>query len=231
MIRKNGATDQSIVIFIASSDGSGSTGADSDSTGLSLWYRLEGSTVTTIAVTTLAAQDSTHVDGGFEPLSDGHYRLDAPDAAFTGAIGVQFGGSLSSGNDIIIAPYIDLVTYDPYATMGTTDAPLRYGDIETIMVSYGVAKGIKKNTALPNWQFPMLTSGGAPSTGQTVTGVVFLDASTSISVSGSIAEIGGGMYQFDAAAADTNGVDVLWVLSSTGDAEDTVYKFRTISSG
>jgi len=89
---------------------------------------------------------------------------------------------------------------------------------------------IKKNTAFSNFEFLMvLTSDGrTPATGLTVTGERSIDGGAFSSVSGTIAEVSNGIYQFDALAADTNGDVITWrFLSAT--ADDTFVTFKTVA--
>ena len=124
---KKGSTDQSIVIFIMdSTTGAPETGVDYNTSGIDLWYRRQGATKTSITEATLAALDSAHSDGGVEPISDGFYRLDLPDAACASAAGVNevtVGGTITGM--IVVGDTFPLVAYDPYdaVRMGMTALP------------------------------------------------------------------------------------------------------------
>ena len=122
---KKGSTDQSCVIFIFNATtGLPETGVDYNTAGIDLWYRREGETKTSLTEASLAALNSAHSDGGIEPISNGEYRLDLPDAACaTGANGVQIGGTVTGM--VVIGPYIPLVDYDPYDAVrqGMTSLP------------------------------------------------------------------------------------------------------------
>lgn len=87
---------------------------------------------------------------------------------------------------------------------------------------------VNKNAALSNFTFLMVDSTDhvTPKTGLTVSGQRSLDAAAFASVSGAIAEISNGWYQFDAAAADTNGDFVAWRFTATG-ADDVGVSFKT----
>lgn len=89
---------------------------------------------------------------------------------------------------------------------------------------------IKKNTAFSNFEFLMvLTSDGrTPATGLTVTGQRSIDGGAFASVTGTIAEVSNGIYQFDALAADTNGDVITWRFSSAT-ADDTFVTFKTVA--
>ena len=120
-----GTTDVSINLsIIDSTDGTPETGVVFDTTGIDLWYRRETEVSTDITEATLAALTTAHTDGGFLHINDGVYRLDLPDAACaTGVTGVQIGGTVTGM--VVLGPYIELVSYDPYDTvrLGLTALP------------------------------------------------------------------------------------------------------------
>ena len=89
---------------------------------------------------------------------------------------------------------------------------------------------VKKNATFSNFEFLMvLTSDGrTPATGLTVTGQRSIDGAAFTGVSGTIAEVSNGIYQFDAIAADTNGDLITWrFISAT--ADDTFVTFKTVA--
>ena len=88
---------------------------------------------------------------------------------------------------------------------------------------------IKRNTDFSNFEFLMvLTSDGrTPATGLTVTGERSINGGPFASVSGTIAEVSNGIYQFDALAADTNGDVITWRFSAAT-ADDTFITFKTV---
>lgn len=122
---KAGTTDVSVVIRIVdSADGTPETGVEHNTTGIDLWYRREGAASTDITEAALSALTDAHSDGGLEHINDGYYRLDLPDAACaSGVTGVQIGGTVT--DMVVLAPYIELVAYDPYDTvrLGLTALP------------------------------------------------------------------------------------------------------------
>lgn len=83
------------------------------------------------------------------------------------------------------------------------------------------------NQALSNLEFLMVDSTDhvTPETGLTVTGQRSIDGGAFAAVSGTIAEVGNGIYQFDAAAADVNGTITTFRFSATG-ADDTFLTVR-----
>ena len=89
---------------------------------------------------------------------------------------------------------------------------------------------IKKNTAFSDFAFLMVLTSDhvTPATGLTVTGQRSINGGAFGAVSGVIAEISAGMYQFDALAADTNGDVITWRFSSAT-ADDTFISFKTVA--
>lgn len=109
-----GSVDQSVVVRIVdSTDGTPEEAVEHNTSGISLWYRREGGSVTAITPASLAAANSTHADGGIEHLDDGYYRIDLPDAAVaSGANGVMIGGTVTGM--VVIGCYVPLVDWNPY---------------------------------------------------------------------------------------------------------------------
>lgn len=126
-IVQKGATDRSVTIrIIDSTDGTPETGVLFDTSGIDLWYRREGATLTSITEADLStpALDDAHLDGGFLHISDGEYRFDIPDAAFvTGANHVDVGGTVTGM--VVIGGRTRLVDYNPEDTvrLGLTALP------------------------------------------------------------------------------------------------------------
>lgn len=219
---EKGATDQQITVyFMDSTAGTPKTDVSAGTGGLSLWYRRDGQVKVDFTATNLASLDAAHADGGIEPIADGEYRLDPPDAAFSASTGVdfvKFGGTASGM--ILIGEEYPLVDHDPSSLIA---------EISGTLSTYGVAKGIKKSMAYPNFQFMMVDTSENALAGlsSTISATKLLDTSSEIAVEGTVAEIAGGKYQFDAAASDTSGTDVVWTFAATG-AKATVFRFRTV---
>jgi len=80
--------------------------------------------VVDITEAALTALTDAHSDGGIEPIGNGYYRLDLPDAAVAdGASGVLVEGTVTGM--IVIGNYITLVDYDPFdgVRLGLTALP------------------------------------------------------------------------------------------------------------
>lgn len=85
----------------------------------------------------------------------------------------------------------------------------------------------QKNAAFSDLEFLMTDSTtGDPKIGLTVTGQRSLDGGAFAAVTGSIAEVGNGIYQFDAVAADMN-ADLLTFRFSSAGAKDTFVTIKT----
>ena len=86
----------------------------------------------------------------------------------------------------------------------------------------------RKNVALSNIEFLMVdaTDFTTPETGLTVSGTRSIDGGAFAAVSGTIAEVANGIYQFDAAAADMNADIVTFRFTATG-AADRFITIRT----
>ena len=89
-------------------------------------------------------------------------------------------------------------------------------------------EGIQKNAVFSNFEFLMVLSsdGRTPKTGLTVTGQRSIDGGAFASVSGTISEVGNGIYQIDLLAADTNGDVITYRFSGTA-ADDTFVTIKT----
>tara|TARA_R110000850_G_scaffold249168_2_gene374101 strand:+ start:440 stop:1270 length:831 start_codon:yes stop_codon:yes gene_type:complete len=124
-IIKKGSVNRSITLrIIDATDGTPETGVVFNTSGIDLWYRREGAAVTSITEVTLAALTTVHTDGVFLHISNGVYRFDIPDAAFSTAANlVEFGGTVTGM--VVIGGEIKLVDYDPEDTvrMGLTALP------------------------------------------------------------------------------------------------------------
>ena len=89
---------------------------------------------------------------------------------------------------------------------------------------------VKKNATFSNFEFLMVLTSDhvTPAPGLTVTGQRSIDGGAFAGVSGAIAEVSNGIYQFDAVAADTNGDVITWRFSSAT-ADDTFVTFKTVA--
>lgn len=105
-----GATAQSTIVRILDVEtGLPATGITAGTAGLSLWYRRDAATVSTVAAVALGSLDEAHTSGGWRHIADGYYRLDLPNAACAlGAPGLLVGGAVPGG--VVIGQYHALVS-------------------------------------------------------------------------------------------------------------------------
>jgi hypothetical protein len=111
-----------------------------------------------------------------------------------------------------------------------TSTKFAAGAIDTAAVGAGVVGAVDKNAAFSNFEFLMVDSTDhvTPKTGLVVTGTRSIDGGAFAAVTGTIAEVANGIYQFDALAADTNGDLITWrFISAT--ADDVFVTFRTVA--
>ena len=109
---KEGSTNVSVRIrIIDDTDGTPEQGVTSATSGLALWYQKEGSAKAELTESDLSALTDAHSDGGMLHIDDGYYRVDIPDAAFTGADSVLIGGAVTGM--IVIGTELQIVEYDP----------------------------------------------------------------------------------------------------------------------
>jgi len=109
---KDGSTNVSVRIrIIDDTDGTPEQGVTSASGGLALWYQKEGAAKVELTESDLSALTDAHSDGGMLHIDDGYYRVDIPDAAFTGADSVLIGGAVTGM--IVIGTELQIVEYDP----------------------------------------------------------------------------------------------------------------------
>ena len=131
----------------------------------------------------------------------GVYELQLDDSRYAvpgaTALALSFNGAmfLSSGDAVI-----ELVAHKPQDPM------------------MGLLVGaVKKNTAFPNFAFPMFDSSGALKTGLTVTASLRKDAGSFATASGTVTEIGTtGWYTVDLVPAETNAKVMAFSATASG---------------
>ena len=127
----------------------------------------------------------------------------------------------------------DIAAIPTTAMRGTDSAATsaKQDSMETtlnLVLSDQESMGITKNATFSNFEFPMVLSSDhyTAGTGLTVTGERSIDGGAFGAVSGTIAEIGSGVYQIDLLAADTNG-DVITYKFSSATCDDTIITVTT----
>ena len=208
-----GTTSKLLDVFVqdsSSTTGAGLTGLAYNTASLTAYYYREGaasSTAITLATMTLgtwATSGFVVIDGTNMP---GCYQLGIPNAALaTGA------------NSVIVM------------LKGATNmAPL----VLEIQLTDDTASGVninspvKRNTALANFTFLMVDTGGLAKTGLSVVSYRSLDGAAFASTTNTATEIGFGVYKIDLSAADLNAVDVCLRFTAAG-ARDSIISILTI---
>ncbi len=76
--------------------------------------------------------------------------------------------------------------------------------------------GIKKNTALNSFMFPMVDTNGNPATGLTVTAQRSIDGAAFAACANAVVELGNGVYKINLATGDLNGNVIALKFTATG---------------
>lgn len=237
-----GATSQRIVVFIQSSiatNGAGLTGLTSSSSGLTWYYwRPDTGNSGGTPVSLAAATRGTYTSGGIVEIDStnlpGFYELGLPTGvtASTSDTPTWVVMMLQGATSMVpCAVEIQLTAYNPYSATNLglsalpTASPAANGGLPTVNASNGVTLAtqqvlIKKDAALANFMFAMLSSSGTAVTGATITSTVAIDGGSFGSTTNSAAEISGGWYKINLAAADLNGTNIALRFTATG-AVDT----------
>ena len=180
---------------------------------------------TTGAPTTLAGSPvvSAYVDNSLTQITAG-ITLTVDFDGVTGLNNVRVVATVANG-------YASGSNYHLVITTGTVGGTsvVGYPVGEFSLEARGELSGIRKNVAYSNFEFLMVSDADyvTPKTGLTVAGQRSIDGGAFENVGGAIAEVGNGIYQFDALAADTNGDTITWKFSSVG-AQATYFTFRTV---
>jgi len=239
-----GKTSKRIVVFIQSSistNGAGLTGLVNNSGGLTWYYWREdtGNAAGTI-VNIVSATRGTFTSSGFIEIDatnlPGFYELGVPNAVLaTGATWAVM--MLQGAANMVPCPVeIQLTAYDPYnaTTLGLTnlDATISSrstyagGAVASVTAPVTITAGqlfIKKNTALANFEFLMVSSTDhiTPKTGLTITAQRSIDGGAFAACANAATELSAGIYVINLNASDLNGSVITFKFSGTG--ADTRY--------
>ena len=131
--------------------------------------------------------------------------------------------SMATANSAALSDIYSLLS-DLQSKVGVTSGII--SDIASAVLSAGV----KKNTALSNFTFLLVSSSDhiTPTTGLTVTATRSIDGGSfaACTNSGTIAEVGNGVYKINLSAADLNG-DVIMVRFTASGADDRYITIKT----
>ncbi len=206
-----GTTSKLLDIFIQDSSsavGAGLTGLVYNSGSLTAYYYREGAnaavaiTLATMTLGTWATGGLIVVDGTNMP---GLYQLGIPDAALAAgakSVVVMLKGATNMA-PVLLEIELTAVDNQDSASFGLTAVKIN--------------SLIKKNTALSNFEFIMLTAAGAPATGLTVTATRSIDGGAfGAGTLGSVTEISSGFYKLDLGAGDVNGTVIGLRFAASG---------------
>jgi len=183
----------------------------------------------------------------------GGLQIDNKDATGTDLMSLEGNGQLvvsaSSGGAISLRGNFKVtntggatITYDDNS-QGIKDIETDTDELQTDLTDGGrldllidailadtASGGIVKNAAFDNFEFPMVLTSDhyTAATGKTVTATRSIDGGAFGAASGSVAEVGSGVYQIDLLAADTNGDTITYKFSAT-DCDDTIITVITRS--
>lgn len=140
-----------------------------------------------------------------------------------------FKNSLKIGNTVTDTNSLQL-TYKQITGSGhnTNFKCLKYSDPATVNLAN--PQGVKKNTALNNFEFMMYDTTGAPKTGLTsFTRQRSLDGAAYGSIAGAVTEIASGLYKVDLVAGDLN-ADIVNLRFAASGGRDTNITIKTVVS-
>jgi len=212
-------------------------GTDTLTVDVIQWLGTAAATPTTAGVPEV---DVTYVSGTAQTANDNGADINAilvdtnslndtkiPDTISLAAINAEIDTALTDYGANTVVP--DAAGTAPTAVEIRTEIDSNSTQLAAILADT-VSLGITKNATFSNFEFLMVdsTDFATPETGLTVTGQRSIDGAAFAGVTGVIAEVGSGIYQFDAAAADTNGDVITWKFSSAG-AADRFVTFKTRS--
>lgn len=239
-----GKTSKRIVVFIQSSistNGAGLTGLVNNSSGLTWYYwREDTGNAAGTQVSIVSATRGTFTSSGFIEIDatnlPGFYELGVPNAVL--ASGATWAVMMLQGaaNMVPCPVEIQLTAYDPYnaTTLGLTnlDATVSSrstyagGAVASVTAPVTITAGqlfIKKNTALANFEFLMVSSTDhiTPKTGLTITAQRSIDGGAFAACANAATELSAGIYVINLNASDLNGAVITFKFSGTG--ADTRY--------
>lgn len=193
--------------LIAAADGTAFTGA------VTVAVTVDGGTQATGSV---GAGACAHEGNGYHTYTPAQAETDGELVAFTftgtGAVPVTvqvYPSFPQSGDGPTVVAIADEVETRTLAAVTTV--------VDKTGFSLADAPGWKKNTARPDFPFPMELTDGTPAAGVTVTCKRSLQGGALANCANTPAtEVGGGVYKITLAAADTNADDIYFEFTATG---------------
>lgn len=213
-----GTTSKLLDIFIqdsSSTTGAGLTGLVYNSGSLVAYYYREGAASAT-AITLATMTLGTWATGGFIVVDGtnmpGVYQLGLPNAAL-----------VTGANSVVVAMKGAANMAPVILEIQLTDTPVTVNADGTVNIN----SPVKRNTALANFTFLMIDTGGLARTGLSILAYRSLDGAAFAACANAATEIGFGVYKIDLAATDLNAVDVCLRFTAAG-ARDSVISILTM---
>lgn len=181
--------------------------------GVTAFYRRQGGSPTSVAVSDLTALTDAHTDGGWKEYSStnmkGLYRFDLPDAAI--AIGADFVA--------VSLTVTGAFVFNRFYALESENAASLNTDVDAIKLKTdNLPSAVKKNTAFTAFPFFLVQNSDhvSPATGKTPSGFVSKDGGAFVALTNSPAEIGNGWYKVTLTAAELNADVVILRFTATG---------------
>jgi len=200
-------------VYIQATGGGGLTGLAYNTAGLTAYYFAAGA-LASVQIPLVTMSLGTWVSGGFVQVDatnmPGLYQLALPNAVMSGLAGAQSVTIILKGASGM-AEYVE----EMELTATNVQDNLRFG---LTSLPAGPMM-VKKNQAFANFPFLMVSAVDhyTPLPGLTVTSQVLLAGGSSFQpTTNSPTEIGGGWYQLNLSAADTNGTIVTLQFTAPG---------------
>lgn len=205
-----GTTSKNLAVYIInSSTGAGLTGLTNATSGLTAYYYAEGAATST-SLPLVNGTVGTWAAGSFKEIDStncpGLYQLGMPNAAF------------STGKSCTVvmkgAANMTELVFEIECTATNNQDSERGG----ILALPNGNTMVKKNQALSNFQFLMVSSTDhvTPVAGLTVVGMVSLDGAALVPTTNSATNLSNGLYNINLAAGDMNGTVVTLMFAATG---------------
>lgn len=233
-----GATSEIWQIFIQDSSSTTGAGLPSlvfNSGSLTAYYHRDTDTTAT-AISLVTMTVGTFTSSGFKEIDGtnmpGWYQFCPPNAALaSGAKSCAF-HIKGATNMAPLAIEVQLTAVNPDSgTAFLTTIPGIAGVTFPATVA-AEAQGVKKNTALAAFPFPVYNSNDhkTPQTGLTVTATRSLDGAAFASCANAVTEIGSsGFYKVDLAATDLNGETVALLFTPSTGGDIRALTIRTVA--
>ncbi len=209
-----GTTSKLLDLFVQDSSstvGAGLTGLAYNTGSLTGYYYREGA-ASAVAITLATMTLGTWATGGFI-VADGTnmpgvYQLGIPDAALASGANSVVVMLKGAANMAPVILEIELTAVNNQsATAFVTSVALAASQI-----------AVKKNTALANFQFLLVSSTDhvTPTAGLTVTATRSIDGGAFGAASNSAASLSSGIYTINLSAGDLNGTVITFLFTATG---------------